>query len=112
MIRVLLSKIISYVNTSFKSDAVLLINIFRMIIDISFKFSCVILLFNIIYLFDISSSTASLSLQINRLNKLHFLDPPDSESNHKLVNEEWFEQRLDHFNPQVVDTWPQRYFSR
>ena len=59
----------------------------------------------------IKASTSS-KLQFNLFHKLHFLDPAKSALNDSDVNEQWFEQRLDHYNPQIIDIWPQRYFSR
>ena len=44
-------------------------------------------------------------------HNLHYLDPP-GEVNLTLTKDEWFEQRLDHFNAQNTKTWKQRYFSR
>ena len=44
-------------------------------------------------------------------NNLHYLDPP-GEFNLTISKDEWFEQRLDHFNAQNTKTWKQRYFSR
>ena len=58
------------------------------------------------------NATTFSNLQFNLFHKLHFLDPPKSTLNNSDVSDQWFEQRLDHFNPQVIDTWPQRYFSR
>ena len=45
------------------------------------------------------------------LNNLHYLEPPE-RPHIGLTEDEWFEQRLDHFNAQNTKTWKQRYFSR
>ena len=45
------------------------------------------------------------------LNNLHYLEP-SVEPHIGLTEDEWFEQRLDHFNAQNTRTWKQRYFSR
>ena len=42
--------------------------------------------------------------------RLHMLDPPVKDS--QKVADEWFEQRLDHFDSQNTERWMQRYFSR
>ena len=44
-------------------------------------------------------------------HNLHYLDPP-GEHNLTLSIDEWFDQRLDHFNAQNTKTWKQRYFSK
>ncbi|KAK5642960.1 hypothetical protein RI129_009127 [Pyrocoelia pectoralis] len=36
---------------------------------------------------------------------------PNYKSNTKFVQEEWFVQRLDHFNPTDLRVWKQRYFT-
>ena len=46
------------------------------------------------------------------LNRLRHLEPPNRTSGSKSSQDQWFEQRLDHFNPMNVKTWQQRYFSR
>ena len=43
--------------------------------------------------------------------RLHVLDPPEDPS-HKAAEDEWFEQRLDHFDALNTQKWMQRYFSR
>ena len=43
--------------------------------------------------------------------RLHVLDPPVNSSQ-KLADDEWFEQRLDHFDALNGQKWAQRYFSR
>jgi len=45
------------------------------------------------------------------LNRLRHLEPPNRTSGSKSYQDQWFEQRLDHFNPMNVKTWQQRYFS-
>ena len=44
-------------------------------------------------------------------NRLHVLDPPVDPS-HKSAENEFFEQRLDHFDALNNQKWMQRYFSR
>ena len=46
------------------------------------------------------------------LNRLHHLDPPNHSRSLTLAPDEWFEQRLDHFNALNTNVWQQRYFSR
>ena len=76
------------------------------------------LLLSIIFVVYVNSMTTTINastfskLPFDLLHKLRFLDPPKSALNNSDVSDKWFEQRLDHFNPQVIDTWPQRYFSR
>ena len=43
--------------------------------------------------------------------RLHYLTPP-SYSAEASADEQWFEQRLDHFNALDTNVWWQRYFSR
>ena len=43
--------------------------------------------------------------------RLHVLDPPVDPS-HKSADNEFFEQRLDHFDALNQRIWLQRYFSR
>ena len=43
--------------------------------------------------------------------RLHVLDPPVDPS-HKSADNEFFEQRLDHFDALNNQKWMQRYFSR
>ena len=45
-------------------------------------------------------------------HRLHHLDPPKRFGGVKSSEDQWFEQRLDHFNPMNVNSWQQRYFSR
>ena len=45
-------------------------------------------------------------------HRLHHLDPPKQFKGIKSAKDQWFEQRLDHFNPMNVNSWQQRYFSR
>ena len=45
------------------------------------------------------------------IHNLHYLDPP-GKVYLAQTKDEWFEQRLDHFNAQNTKTWRQRYFSR
>ena len=45
-------------------------------------------------------------------HRLHQLDPPKHFKDIKSSEDQWFEQRLDHFNPMNVNSWQQRYFSR
>ena len=72
--------------------------------------SCFVLLIKVTSVIDALDTQTSSNLHFNLFHKLHFLDPPKSTLN--KVDEQWFEQRLDHFNAQVVGTWSQRYFSR
>lgn len=56
------------------------------------------------------------ALAAGRINRgvnhnLHYLDPP-GEHNLTLSIDEWFDQRLDHFNAQNTKMWKQRYFSK
>ena len=46
------------------------------------------------------------------LHRLRHLEPPNRMWGTKSSQDQWFEQRLDHFNPMNVNTWQQRYFSR
>ena len=43
--------------------------------------------------------------------RFHVLAPPMNGSSLK-VDDQWFEQRLDHFDGQNTQKWEQRYFSR
>ncbi|OTF77657.1 hypothetical protein BLA29_010048 [Euroglyphus maynei] len=55
----------------------------------------------------------SLRLLFGRpIDKHGFLGLPRTTNNdhESIVNEEWFEQKLDHFDPTNVMTWKQRYF--
>ena len=46
-------------------------------------------------------------------HRLHHLDPPPSHSGKtRVANDQWFDQRLDHFNALDTRKWQQRYFSR
>ena len=45
-------------------------------------------------------------------NRLHHLDPPLNYSTNTFAEDQWFEQRLDHFNAFNTNVWMQRYFSR
>ncbi|XP_067948352.1 putative serine protease K12H4.7 [Watersipora subatra] len=40
-----------------------------------------------------------------------FLQPPRHEHKGSLPPDQWFQQQLDHFNPQETRTWQQRYFT-
>ena len=51
------------------------------------------------------------SLGRGLFQRLHYLDPPNY-STKSSADEQWFEQRLDHFNALNTDVWQQRYFSR
>ena len=44
--------------------------------------------------------------------RLHHLDPPNYLGSRPAAEDQWFEQRLDHFNPLNPATYQQRYFSR
>ena len=46
------------------------------------------------------------------LHRLRHIEPPNRIWGTKSSQDQWFEQRLDHFNPMNVKTWQQRYFSR
>ena len=46
------------------------------------------------------------------LHRLRHIEPPNRIWGTKSSQDQWFEQRLDHFNPMNVNTWQQRYFSR
>ena len=43
--------------------------------------------------------------------RLHYLPPPEY-STKAPAEDQWFEQRLDHFNALNTDVWMQRYVSR
>ena len=45
-------------------------------------------------------------------HRLRHLEPPNRFPNPKSSEDQWFQQRLDHFNPMNTKTWQQRYFSR
>ena len=45
------------------------------------------------------------------LFRLHHLDPPNHSVKRLAAEDQWFEQRLDHFNALNPTTWQQRYFS-
>lgn len=53
-----------------------------------------------------------LRLRGGLFHRLHHLDPPKYSDNVKPVEDQWFEQRLDHFNALNTQTWQQRYFSK
>ena len=62
-------------------------------------------------------STASTSITPDQhglapLFRLHHLDPPNHSVKRLAAEDQWFEQRLDHFNALNPTTWQQRYFSR
>ena len=47
------------------------------------------------------------------VHHLRYLDiSPPGEHALGFSEDQWFEQRLDHFNAQNTKTWKQRYFSR
>ena len=65
----------------------------------------------------VASSTAfedehSHFLRRGLLHRLRLLEPPNRTWGSRSSHDQWFEQRLDHFNPMNVKTWQQRYFSR
>jgi len=45
------------------------------------------------------------------LHRLRHIEPPNRIWGAKSSQDQWFEQRLDHFNPMNINTWQQRYFS-
>ena len=45
------------------------------------------------------------------VHNLHYLDPPGG-FDVSVSKDEWFTQRLDHFNAQNTKVWKQRYFAR
>ena len=53
-----------------------------------------------------------LRLRGGLFHRLHHLDPPNNPIKEKSVDDEWFDQRLDHFNALNTKTWKQRYFSK
>ena len=70
--------------------------------------------FKIIILISILSNQsegAERKFRRGLLNNLHYLEPLE-KPHIGLTEDEWFEQRLDHFNAQNTRTWKQRYFSR
>ena len=71
-------------------------------------------IFKIIFLISILSNQlegAERKFRRGLLNNLHYLEPLE-RPHIGLTEDEWFEQRLDHFNAQNTRTWKQRYFSR
>ena len=45
-------------------------------------------------------------------HRLHHFDPPKYSDDVKPAEDQWFEQRLDHFNALNTKTWQQRYYTR
>ena len=62
-------------------------------------------------LFYTSQGMEGRGIRRGLIHNLHYLDPP-GELNLTQTKDEWFEQRLDHFNAQNTKKWKQRYFSR
>ena len=62
--------------------------------------------------FSYSNAVYQENLAIRGLSsRLHVLDPPVDPTD-KAADNEFFEQRLDHFDAQNNQKWMQRYFSR
>ena len=61
---------------------------------------------------DASKPNAQKGIAIAPFFRLHHLDPPTYSGNRPSAEDQWFEQRLDHFNALNPTTWQQRYFSR
>ena len=73
--------------------------------------------FSALLILAVSVSSAFDDDQVHYLRRglfyrLHHLDPPKRLKAIKSGEDQWFEQRLDHFNPMNVNSWQQRYFSR
>ena len=69
-------------------------------------------LFFVLFIFIHYSDGAQRKIRRGLLHNLHYLEPPETGNDYSLTKDEWFEQRLDHFNAQNTRTWKQRYFSR
>ena len=65
-----------------------------------------------LYSIDAIQSSTQNKHAIAPFFRLHHLDPPISFRRRPAADDQWFEQRLDHFNALNPTTWQQRYFSR
>ena len=63
-------------------------------------------------IFIITAQSEGAKRKFRRGFNLHHLEPPEKPQGSGITKDEWFEQRLDHFNAQNTRTWKQRFFSR
>ena len=70
----------------------------------------------ILCIFLFSSSLDALNFNGKALGgpflKFHALDPPVNDTNRVMAEDQYFTQRLDHFDAQNTDNWQQRYLMK
>ena len=70
-------------------------------------------IFKILFIiFIVTAQSEGAKRKFRRGFNLHHLEPPEKPQGSGITKDEWFEQRLDHFNAQNTRTWKQRFFSR
>ena len=77
-----------------------------------FTSPCILILFVSFFSIDALKPNAPKGITIAPFFRLHHLDPPSYSGDRPSAEDQWFEQRLDHFNALNPTTWQQRYFSR
>ena len=78
----------------------------------SFKFECLVFLITTLAIANASDHDIPNLLTGGFSRRLHHLDPPNHKYDSKSARDQWFEQRLDHFNGLNTKTWQQRYFTK
>jgi len=77
----------------------------------AFTRQCILILSVSFFSIDALKPNAPKGITIAPFFRLHHLDPPSYSGDRPSAEDQWFEQRLDHFNALNPTTWQQRYFS-